>query len=828
MINKIKRHNWNSSINTVFSFLSCIMLILSIAILNGCNGANSNASNNSDPTVMLDTANGSISNGATNVSITPSIVLKFSEAMDLATINNNTIKLNPVASLKIISSTDNKVFGIKINDPLQENTKYKIDVLGVKSQSGKTLSGTFYFTTGDFTAPTVSILQPSNGATNISVSPSIQIQFSEAVTGVNTTNITIHKDSTTGTTVPINSITVGSNNVYTFSPSQALSEQTPYYVVFGSGIKDSFNNALTATNFSFTTGDFTAPTVEIINPNNNANEVSRYTNIQIRFSKKVNNVNETTIQLFQNSVTSSPIPVSIRAQDFNNFIITPINKLNYNGVYFLSVSDIIDDSGNKIMPVVFSFATKVTPLIDNNKLNIIFVQSMENGVNNLAGSLSIKGLNHSLLFGQFLYSLMNANLQMTFATTPNTDLITNSTTTISYPNTGPLQSIENYDLLYEKDHRGEKTNFTFSPGNNIVNGVGGISAILNHQDIQSITNTINSIISNNNSGNFIFAAPAVDINAALSKLNLSNKQFSFTPIKLGNYDSYIVLTADKNKNLNATTYSDDINSLEIYPTLVSQITNQSALPLIPLNSRTPQACQALTNNPQITYQTPSGVKPTNINTNEIVYLIRHVEAHPANNIDVGNYVCMGQWRALGRNDRLREIIANETGKAMPDFLYANSPIPSINGYMRPLPSINSFGIKFGMPINLPNFNGIDPPSMARFIFTHDPSNPVTKNNPFSGTSDNPKVILLSWESYTGTSAILDLIHSIYGQNVYNTGNYPFGFPALTNGYDDIFKIQLDNNGRMTFTNSCQGIQGSGAGDSNPYLSGSCPVFNEQS
>ena len=108
------------------------------------------------------------------------------------------------------------------------------------------------------TVPTVSIVTPSNNATGVSRSPSIEVAFSEAVTGVNATNVTLHEGSATGTAVDIGTITKSTNsNNYTFSPSAILQENTIYYVVLGSGIKDAANNALTQTEFSFTTGDFT-------------------------------------------------------------------------------------------------------------------------------------------------------------------------------------------------------------------------------------------------------------------------------------------------------------------------------------------------------------------------------------------------------------------------------------------------------------------------------------------------------------------------------------------------------------------------------------------
>jgi len=147
------------------------MLLLVTTLFSGCSTGENSSNSNSTLTVMLDTTNGNVADGATNVSRTPSVVLKFSEAMDVTTINTNTIKFNPTASLKIVALADSKEFSITTDSPLQGKTKYTINVLGVKSQSGKTLSASFSFTTGDFTFPTVVILAPPNGATGVSKTP---------------------------------------------------------------------------------------------------------------------------------------------------------------------------------------------------------------------------------------------------------------------------------------------------------------------------------------------------------------------------------------------------------------------------------------------------------------------------------------------------------------------------------------------------------------------------------------------------------------------------------------------------------------------------------
>lgn len=122
----------------------------------------------------------------------------------------------------------------------------------------------------DEVPPTVLLNTPENGARDISITPTIQIQFSEPVYNVSTSNVSLHVNSPTGPAVALDSVLGNEDNLYTINPSNPLSEDTEYYVVIGNGITDIGGNALLATNFAFTTGDFTAPSVTSFTPMNGA------------------------------------------------------------------------------------------------------------------------------------------------------------------------------------------------------------------------------------------------------------------------------------------------------------------------------------------------------------------------------------------------------------------------------------------------------------------------------------------------------------------------------------------------------------------------------
>lgn len=242
-------------------------------LISGCGGSGEcNPSSTGNAIVQMDTANGGIANGSTNVSLTPMIVLEFSLRMNPVTINSDTIILstepdiNNINQHKTVSSTqiligsilannDNTIFSFSPQVTLSPMTKYYVIVTNnVKSIDNVTITGVFSFTTGEFTAPMVSIMNPNNGAINVSLSPSIQLKFSEAVLNVNSSTVSLHEGSAVGNVVGIGNIISGNDNTYTFSPNVTLNESTNYYVVVSNNITDIANNRLVPQTFIFKTG----------------------------------------------------------------------------------------------------------------------------------------------------------------------------------------------------------------------------------------------------------------------------------------------------------------------------------------------------------------------------------------------------------------------------------------------------------------------------------------------------------------------------------------------------------------------------------------------
>ncbi|MBY0243996.1 MAG: hypothetical protein K2Q03_00930 [Sphingobacteriaceae bacterium] len=394
------------------------------------------------------------------------------------------------------------------------------------------------------------------------------------------------------------------------------------------------------------------------------------------------------------------------------------------------------------------------PQLNQNAINFIFVQSFES--NSKFNNLSVQGFNHSLLFGQLLNQITAAKITGIYALDPGSDVVN------GYPNMAAIQSIENYAVL---------------------NGRGITDTLPNNAD--AIGSLIYNILSNSSTGatngNYILALPAATINATLNGLSsVPNLYFNYQPLTDSN--QYAILSIANMANVTMNTYNDGITPSNNYPQLKLTTGAQCLESSVIIHS--------------------TGTPPANINTNETVYFVRHVEAHPGNNFDNGNYVCQGQWRAIGANSILLGIMGS-----MPDYIYSSSPAdiywtPTFPyTYVRPSLTINPFTIQYNQPLNLvesSQFIWNNYESMAQYFFT---------GNTFSN-----KTMLIAWEHDTIDNMVKYLFTNIYNQAL------PANLPTWSStDYDTVWKLQTDSRGNLTFSNTCEGI-------ADQTLPLSCPLF----
>lgn len=151
-------------------------------------------------------------------------------------------------SCTLANSTIGATCNIQVQSPIKQ-------VLNVTTRVSSTASALTWINSANSTLSplTVSILNPTNGATGTSINPTIKLKFSEPVQNVNTSNITLHVGSAGGATVATSAISATSNNQYQLTASANLTPVTQYYVDIANGVTDVNGSAITPINFNFTT-----------------------------------------------------------------------------------------------------------------------------------------------------------------------------------------------------------------------------------------------------------------------------------------------------------------------------------------------------------------------------------------------------------------------------------------------------------------------------------------------------------------------------------------------------------------------------------------------
>lgn len=229
------------------------------------------------PTIT--TASVSPANGATNVAWNVTISIPFSEQLDDTTVNTTTFTMEddtladaPVTVTVGLDPSDSSKVVIQPVSNLSSLHNYTVRVTtGVKDTSGNALASPYSFSFqaalnapgADNTPPTYVSSSPLNNATNVSVSTSIVLTFSEAIQQPNgQTNPCIKLyQASNDQEITISIFTMSTDSKSVTLSGLALDYSKAYYVkVFGTdtsgatAVKDVSNNQLTTTTtINFTT-----------------------------------------------------------------------------------------------------------------------------------------------------------------------------------------------------------------------------------------------------------------------------------------------------------------------------------------------------------------------------------------------------------------------------------------------------------------------------------------------------------------------------------------------------------------------------------------------
>jgi broad specificity phosphatase PhoE len=474
-----------------------------------------------------------------------------------------------------------------------------------------------------------------------------------------------------------------------------------------------------------------------------------------------------------------------------------------------------------------------------DNINLIFVVSpdllynspgdIDPDIDPDTANLTNKGLNRSLQMATFLKQqvLGGNNVTAIYALSPMTHL-QNANKYSNIPDMTAIGFIQQFALLNQINLIVDDSGGTYT-GNNYplfaaYGELGGVpSGVvvpssyipgaqgLTFNDDASGNNIalVTRIINANQSGFYVFSAPWETIKALMTKINTQYVyNLNLPTTYLGSNFVYVIsITPSPSESASLVTYNSNLTPPSTYPVLPA-----------------PVASAACTNNFQPYFSTvlTGGVGgvviPSNANTNQTIYIVRHAEAHPdpAFGFEDGNYVAAGQWRALSLANALN-------GKIRPTMVYSIDPAQSYSlpyylpislpdyfsvSYARPSLTVLPYAIANKLPFYLAaSFEiGTIPtvPLVAQntsnFFFTHSVGG--------TGVDLSGQIILLAWES----GHIRPFLNALLASYVLTNPPQILPIPGAPAGswpdadYDTIWTVILDRYGNLTVHNAfCEGI-----------------------
>jgi hypothetical protein len=379
--------------------------------------------------------NVSPTNAATGVAVSSDIVVTFSEPMNGATVTTSSFTLTPTSGGSPVAAvvSYNSGAGTATLNPsanLAFSTSYTVNVTsGATDVAGNALTGfsssfTTSAPTGDVTPPTVSIVAPANGATGVSTTLRVVIQFSEPMNLSTINNTTFTLSPQGGSPVP-GFIDFHGSNIVSFDVSSPMITGTTYVVRVSSGAKDVAGNGVSPElTSSFTTAgtppDVTAPTVTSVSPANAATGVAVGSDVVVTFSEAMN-AGTITGSTFTLTPTSGGSPVAaVVSYSAGTATLNPSASLASSTSYTVNVTTGAKDAaGNSLTAFSSTFTTG-----DATAPTITAVSP----TNNATGVGT------------------NADVVVTFSETMNGGTITTSTFTLSPTSGGsPVAAVVSYD-----------------------------------------------------------------------------------------------------------------------------------------------------------------------------------------------------------------------------------------------------------------------------------------------------------------------------------------------------------------------------------------------
>ncbi len=254
-----------------------------------------------------------------NVPLTPTIQIQFSQPMDTAM---TTVSLAPSVTFGAPSWTNGDTqVAYAISSTLAYDTSYTLTVVG-RNKANVALSGSTMttFTTvpvPDTTAPTITSFTPTDTSTNVSVQPTLTIEFSEAIAASTLTVVT-----TPGAPMRWTVAADGKTATGALATCVGLSVCVPVTnfllpftgYTFKVAAKDAAGNGLTGkTSYVLTTGQSPLTDIKSTLPSFEEEGFPVANNIKIEFTKAVDvaTLNSTSIDFYEEASIATKVAFAV-------------------------------------------------------------------------------------------------------------------------------------------------------------------------------------------------------------------------------------------------------------------------------------------------------------------------------------------------------------------------------------------------------------------------------------------------------------------------------------------------------------------------------------
>ena len=221
------------------------------------------------------------------------------------------------------------------------------------------------------TPPTVTVMSPANGTTNVAIGAAATVTFSEALNSATVNASTVFLRNASNVVVTAAVAYNAATNTVTLTPSIPLANSTTYTIVVKSGtsgVKDVAGNALVAdATGSFTTAplaDTTPPTVTVMSPANGISNVAINAAATVTFSEALNSATVNASTVFLRNASNVVVTAAVAYNAATNTVtLTPsvplANSTTYTIVVKSGSAGVKDVAGNALVTDATSSFTTI-------------------------------------------------------------------------------------------------------------------------------------------------------------------------------------------------------------------------------------------------------------------------------------------------------------------------------------------------------------------------------------------------------------------------------------------------------------------------------------